>query len=52
MVQRTIVRLALPGGKTRAKAPPYSAADDPARSSDGNGHVEPDRAERVLAAFP
>ena len=52
-VQRTLVRLAFPGGKPRKKAPPYTA---PAPATEGNGarngHVEPQRAERALASFP
>lgn len=56
VVQRTIIRLALPGGKPREKAPPYRAAEDPALQANGNGsgngHVSADREQRVLAAFP
>ena len=52
-VQRTLIRLALPGGKVREKAPPYKA---PEEESNGNGagseHGDAERAERVLAAFP
>jgi len=52
-VQRTLIRLALPGGKTRPKAPPYKppAAENGA-SPDGNGKVRKDDAEQILAAFP
>jgi linoleoyl-CoA desaturase len=55
MVQRTLIRLALPGGKVRKKAPPYKKPEPKTESNgngNGNGHVDPQRAERVLAAFP
>ena len=50
MVQRTILRLAFPGGKIRPKPGPYRAADDPqviaARAQ------EPPRTPDSLPAFP
>ena len=52
MVQRTIIRLAFPGGKVRPKAPPYKAPAKSDGSGNGNGRVEGDQAERVLASFP
>ena len=54
MVQRTLIRLAFPGGKTRKKAPPYQPPKPEPTNGDGsgNGHVSPERAEKVLAAFP
>ena len=51
-VQRTIIRLAFPGGRTRPKAPPYEPpAEDPA-SANGNGSAPEDQRVRVLTAFP
>jgi linoleoyl-CoA desaturase len=48
MVQRTILRLAFPGGRTRPKPGPYRApAAEPAASGDDAGE-----AEGALAAFP
>ena len=38
MVQRTILRLALPGGKPRPKPGPYRAADDDLAQASSNGH--------------
>jgi NADPH-dependent stearoyl-CoA 9-desaturase len=52
-VQRTLIRLALPGGKTRPKSPPYKPpAKENGASPDGNGKVRKDDAEQILAAFP
>ena len=51
MVQRTIIRLAFPGGKVRPKAPPYKAPPKET-SSNGNGKVDAGEAEQVLASFP
>jgi linoleoyl-CoA desaturase len=52
-VQRTLIRLALPGGKTRPKAPPYKPpAKENGAGGDGNGKVRKDDAEQILAAFP
>ena len=54
MVQRTIIRLAFPGGKVRPKAPPYKA---PAENGSSNGHAgngsgTTEERERILASFP
>src|SRR5699024_7838874 len=50
-VQRTLIRLALPGGKPRPKSPPYREPE-PERGSgsdSGNGQVSRDDADEVLA---
>ena len=52
MVQRTILRLAFPGGKPRPKPGPYKGGDGVAVSGSGNGHrpdPEPGRAARLGA---
>ena len=49
-VQRTLIRLALPGGKPRPKAPPYKPPAE--TNGSGNGHVPEVERERVLASFP
>ena len=42
MVQRTILRLALPGGKPRPKPGPYRGDDTEPAVQNGNGrHAEP-----------
>lgn len=53
-VQRTLIRLAFPGGKTRPKAPPYKRPVENTNGTghDGNGKVAPDHGEQALAAFP
>jgi NADPH-dependent stearoyl-CoA 9-desaturase len=52
MVQRTLVRLAFPGGRTRKKAPPYKAPEKVSTNGSTNGHVEREQADEILAAFP
>ena len=42
MVQRTILRLAFPGGKPRPKPGPYRGGDGEA-SSNGHGYGDPER---------
>ncbi len=49
MVQRTLVRLALPGGKTRPKPGPWRESAPAAMDPASNGHTDP---EGTLAAFP
>ncbi len=49
-VQRTILRLAFPGGKTRPKAPPYRAEREAAKATQ-NG-ARPAREEGAVPAFP
>jgi len=39
MVQRSIVRLAFPGGKERPKADPYRTEHEPSSNGSSNGHV-------------
>jgi linoleoyl-CoA desaturase len=53
-VQRTLIRLALPGGKPRPKSPPYKAPEESSNGAgaNGNGKVEAGKAEEILAAFP
>ena len=51
-VQRTLIRLAFPGGKTRQKAPPYKAPAEESNNGGGNGKVRAGQAEAVLASFP
>ena len=51
-MQRTILRLAFPGGKVRPKAPPYPGDPEPepkrsTNSASSNGHGEPE-----LVPFP
>jgi fatty acid desaturase len=49
MVQRTLIRLAFPGGKTRPKAAPYKKPA-PSMDASSNGHSRDP--EGALAAFP
>ncbi|MFL5846202.1 MAG: fatty acid desaturase family protein [Solirubrobacteraceae bacterium] len=49
MVQRTIIRLAFPGGRERPKADPYRTPAEPAGNGSSNGHV---RAAEAVPAFP
>jgi NADPH-dependent stearoyl-CoA 9-desaturase len=51
-VQRTLIRLALPGGKPRPKAPPYKPPAETNGNGSGNGQVPEAQRERVLASFP
>ncbi|CAN5450695.1 acyl-CoA desaturase [soil metagenome] len=53
-VQRTIARLAFPGGKVRPKAPPYPGdpVDEPVAQSNGNGASSNGHGEPALVAFP
>jgi linoleoyl-CoA desaturase len=51
-VQRTLIRLAFPGGKPRPKAPPYQEPEKPSQNGSSNGHVEPEKADEILASFP
>ena len=48
MVQRTIIRLAFPGGETRPKAPPYKAPPEPV--GDSGPHVP--AARGPIPAYP
>jgi linoleoyl-CoA desaturase len=52
MVQRTIIRLAWPGGEERPKSPPYKSPEEPA--TNGNGHVNGNGRVRpeAIPAFP
>jgi len=54
MVQRTIIRLAWPGGEERPKSPPYRAADHEAPAVNGatNGHVNGTVRPEAVPAFP
>jgi len=53
MVQRTILRLALPGGKPRQKPGPWKEPEKPADSAPpSNGKVDRSTAEGALAPFP
>jgi fatty acid desaturase len=51
-VQRTLVRLAFPGGKPRKKAPPYRAPETGPTNGNSNGHVKREQADEILATFP
>jgi fatty acid desaturase len=50
MVQRSIVRLAFPGGQERPKAPPYREPEPVAADGSSNGHAR--IADGAVPAFP
>jgi fatty acid desaturase len=51
-VQRTIIRLAFPGGKPRPKAPPYRSARDVTRRNGPSADSKPAEQEGSVPAFP